>query len=607
MANTSAYVHSEQEQFESDALMMTSLLSGFHQNNSNDINSFNQTIQKLEKIESQLKEEAETFLGGYDIKTAQNIADNMGDLLAHLAMTIINGESAAELTMSLKRNDKVDVSRLQEIMDSRMTQFGRDILSKVTNNTTTSELTKIIMEGFNGKETTIKVDIGRGQIRQLGELFNVEEVQLSSRKAVTNLNDKIFRESQRGLSSSGIYKQMIQEIIRASGATKTQTTSQAIAGFLRKLKKRMIEKANSDIPFVWGQDPEIVKKAIDKFIELLRVELNNILKTEGNRMLDYSNVSGLMGEAVRAAVSKTANSTIITLQVGDVNEEQLMERVNKTLEDKHYVNKILPMVRYQSDAKQSKTDLILCNTRTKRVARAQSKNHFVSYFINENNANENNEFDNFRFRVEEATNLAGFIANLSQTKLGINLNGADLSNINKALANNLWFSRWDSAKPGHGDKVPSIVFTSFDPPDIVADFEGVMEKLLAGQITNLLGVTISPQDFNVVTGASNIFYVLNGRLEYTSTLVHKAIQQIKENNIKSLENKRSDRLVNVKISPGTIPSPKDVGDPSFLPAKLKTGSDSFGYEMGEKIINDIKITVSLGTSIKTLATSSLVI
>lgn len=600
---SSAYVHSIGSN--ATIALNTNLISNLDKTMEENNQSFDATIVKLRAIEETLRAEANNFLGGYSIEAAQNIADNMGDLLLNMAMTVINGESAEEITAALRRNDIVDKGRLQQILGENANELGQWIVSQVTNGTTVSELTTKIIEHFNGKEMNITVDIGTGQVQAIGELFNVNDIQLASRQGVTYLSEKIFRESKKGLSTKGVYRKIITEILRTSKATKTQSIPKAIAAFLTKLKNKML-KLSKEIAFVWGQNPNAVEEAINKFIEALRVELNSSLKNAGAKMLDYSNTSGLMGEKVRAAVSKVADGAIITLAVGDLNEQQLVEQVNSELEGKGFANKILPMIRYQADNKESKTDLILCNTRTKRVARAQSKNHFVSYFTNDNNANENGMIENFRFRVEEATNLAGFIANLSQTKLGINLNGIDLSNIYEAIANYLWFSKYDSARPG-GPSPYFVTFENYSPPDILADFEGAMEKLLAGQVTNLLGVTIAPQNFNVVTGASNIFYVLNGRMAYTADLVLKAIQQIENNKVKTQGIKNNSRLVNVKISPGEIPSPKSIGDPNFVVAKVRSGSDSYGNEMGERIINGLKVTVSLGTDITSLAKTSLII
>ncbi len=316
-------------------------------------------------------------------------------------------------------------------------------------------------------------------------------------------------------------------------------------------------------------------------------------------MLDRPNVIGAIGEEVRASVDKAANSVIISFVIGGDTEEVGVDKVNKVLKEKG-ANQISKMVSYHKGG-QSQTDVVLLNTKTGKVARAQSKNHFVSYFTNQNQ--NNNVIENFRWKVTDNLNLANFIKNLSNTDLGINLNDTDLTNVNHALVNNIWFATQGDVEIGGALRIHKLGKISGD--DGLKSLEGAFENVLAGQVTNLLGITIAPNTTKIDTGGSNIFYLLNGRMKYTADLVHDAIIQLKDGLFKTLTTDKS-RMVNVTITKGVVPSPHDVGegDLSFAPSKVRYEKDSYGEKMGELILDQIKVTVSLGTSIQTLKQSS---
>ena len=400
---------------------------------------------------------------------------------------------------------------------------------------------------------------------------------------------------------------MIRDLIRSSRYGTMQSKGSAINAFCDKLGKKMHEIAIKEIPFEWSGDPNILNKQIDGFIVELKSQLR--LKLSAKKMLDSSNVKGSIGEEVRESITKAGNSVIISLQVGDLSEEQLVNQMEETLKEVGATNNLKQMNTFHADHKMSLTDLILVNNRTKAIARAQSKNHFVSRFTN--NKTNDAQIDNFRWKVEDAVNLANFITKLSTSNMGfgMSLNELDISNVMGAIANNLWQQKVGSYYSAGG----TIVGGKKGGSNFQKELEGSLEKLMAGQVVNLLGVTLQSSTIGVSINAdaSNIFYILNGRLKKTADLVREAIEQIELNNIKMLSNDAG-RLVNVGLSGMNLEGIQTEG---FLVAKLKGGNysgnefkanQSIGEAMGANIINNIKITVSLGTSIETLKTSSMI-
>lgn len=600
----SVYVHSSAENAE--MLMSEDLINGdFGINSAEQMASFNLTINKLKKIEEQLRTEAANFLGGYSIEKAQEIADKSEDLLIQLVNRVLYGSKANALTASLTRNQTL--KNVNSIRNKIETEFGKELAAKIKSDMSTSELASVLAKELSGGATVIEVSTAGTQIKQLSKIFDVQKINTSSwRKSpvVDVVSDQIFRSSKAlATSKNRAYRNMIKSVLESSKYFSTQRMSTAVAKFCNELEKAMLKEYPNIIPFLYGGND--LEKQIHNFIAKLQPALTAVFKSGEiqKKMKDRSNVVGAIGEEIRSTVTRVAsNATLVSFTIGGDTDAAGVEKVNQILKQRG-ASLISEMKSFKKSNGQSQTDVVLLNTRTGRTARAQSKNRFAAHFTQNT---KNKEIENFRWKVEDSVNLSNFITNLSSSELGINLTNTDLTNINTAIANNLWFSTYDSATAGVGDEVPGIDFTSVNPPDILDSFEGAMEKALAGQITNLLGITIDVNTGDMIGGGSNIFYLLNGRMKESADLVHQAIEQMEKNMLQTL-NSNLKRLVIVTVQKGKIPSPTSVGNPSFLPAKLRTKSSSIGEEMGQKIIDDLKITVSLGTSIQSLAKSAIII
>ena len=602
---SSAYVHSMKDR--ANMLMNEDLINGDKGiNSTNQAQSFENTINKLTIIEDQLDQAARNFLGGYSIEQAQSIADNADDLLVQLVNRVLYGKNAYNLVSALSRNQTVkDVKTIRERIKSI---FGPELASQIKRDMSSSELAAILARYLSQGQTTIEVSEAGTQIKQLGTIFDVSKVDTSSwrKSGVIDLaGDSIFKTSKALVTKKGgAYRNMIRSILESSKHLTTQRMKTSIKNFCSELEKAMLEESTKDIPFLYGTDANLLKKQIQEFILKLQPALEEAFKSKEiqSRMKDRSNATGSIGEEIRETVTRVAaDTTIITFNIGSDTDEAGVKKVNEILKGKN-AKMISQMKSFKKSEGQSQTDIVLLNTRTGQTARAQSKNRFIARFTNNNS---DKDIENFRWKVENGVNLFNFIKNLSQDDLGISLNDMDLTNIQEAIVNNLWFSAHGAAYPGGG----GIEVEPIKVPDILHSFEGAMEKVLAGQVTNLLGVTISADNKNLVDiGGSNIFYLLNGRMKKTADLVHQAIEQIRDNMVKTVTNSLS-RLVIVTIEKGAIPSPYDVRGKyhSFLPAKLKTQSNEFGDIMGEKILSNLKISVSLGTSLESLAKSSLML
>lgn len=584
------------------------------------------TIDKLENIEKQLRDAADDFLEGFSPEQASYNADNAGDLLVQLANNVLYGAKAGEMANVLTRTQLVDSQKLINHLKNNSAAIGNALAEEIIQFLQSSgdigagELATHIVKFFNGSNTVVEVTEAGSHITQLGNLLDVNKIKTNLRaQEEVEINEAIFKGANLVTNRKGHYRGMIRDLIRSSDyLTKPKEKEVVINNFCRKLQDNMISEAENLVKFMWTDESDALKRVIREFIYGknnkggLRRELLQTLNE--NKISDKSNTRGVIGEEVRTAVHKVAKGTMVVIQIGAEADSKGVDKVNQILKNKGWSASMSELVSHHEKTKESQTDIVILNTNTKKIARAQSKNHFVAYFTKEDKQNDG-AIENFRWTVEDNVNLWNFLEGLSKTELGISLSNFDLTNISTAMANNLWFKYHQSAFPSGGD----IGFEKVTPGDFQKELEGSLEKLLAGQVTNLLGVTVARSaENNIDIGASNIFYLLNGRIKYSADLVHQAIEQLRKSENLKLEGDKS-RLVIVNIDGKGVKSVSpDIRDNTFLPAKLQSlGYDEqereyyptdetieIGEEMGATVLSNINIKVSLGTSIEKLRQTS---
>lgn len=614
MAGPSAYVHSNANNAElAVSVDMINQMMGIDAS-TNGLNFIESTIKKLDILAEQLDSAANQFLDGIPLDTAQAIADNAGNSLVHLANSVLYGSSAYTMMNKLKFDQTLN---LQAILNSGNFngQFGSEVkiiieeAIRAKMPLTVQRLASLINKEVSGKNTTINVTEAGAIITNLGNIFDVQTFTSIARKGQQVAIDTAF-EATRGATlstkSNGIFRKLMIELMKNSNyMNSNDDLNIAIKRFCDELGELMIKKAMDDIHFLWTDNPKKIELTINEFIRRLKIELPKTLNK--NRLTADSNVIGEIGEPVRESISKAANSIIISFQIGDLSDKEGIEKVHRGLAEYKSNNRLSQMISYHDDNKQSFTDLVLLNNRTKQIARAQSKNKFSAYFTKGTDVR-NGQIENFRWKIEEAANLFSFLNKLSNTDLGINLNSFDMSNILDAVANNIWFQNQSSYR-GTGFNTYEVEQVSVK--DFKNEFKQAMEKILAGQVTNFLGVTVAPiGDIKIDSNASNIFYILNGRLKKTADLVREAQLQLDENIARQMGNTlNNNRLINVQID---IDNPGGNGK-DFLIEKLHALSgysnnnvESIGEAKGEEILNSIKISVSLGTNITTLGQSAMI-
>lgn len=570
------------------------------------------TINKLETIRDQLNGLADDFLRGYSVDFAQDTCERINDLLVQLAGEALYGSSGTQLANALTLNNRIKSAELINKLQESQSTIANLIINQLrqNNDITVSEFATLLAHTLGKGQTVIEVTEATSIIKELGGLLDISQVQTTFRKEGADLlTDHIFHAAQLTTGKSGAFRNLIKDIINSTQYTHTQSYNQAIGIFCSQLKKRMQELGPEMIPFIYGPSltgGKPLDPYIDDFINNLKPILQKALIELYNsgKMKDKSNVRGSIGEEVRTSILKAANSVTVSITVGDEKEDDLVKKVNQMLREMGNKNSITKMMTHHSNTKQSLTDLILINTKTGKVARAQSKSYLASYFTKDTT----DPIGGFRWMVAKDLEVLTFLRGLSSSEAGMNLDEFDFSTLSEAMANNLWF-KYHGSVTSHNPT--GFTINKVTVKDFQKELEGTLEKLLAGQIINLLGVNIVKQGekIDVISGASNIFYLLNGRLKRTADLIQQAIDQLNES--ANLKLTQSSRLVIVNLETKDAKNVK-VGSKSdsFLVHKLRptefgySSTSAVGEEKGEEILENITINVSLGTSIDSIRKTS---
>lgn len=569
------------------------------------------TIKKLETIRDQLNDLADDFLRGYSVDFAQNTCERVSDLLVQLAGEALYSSSGAQLANALTLNNRVKSTELINKLQGSQSAVANLIIEQLRQNSdiTVNEFATLLARTLGKGQTIIEVTEATSIIKELGGLFDISQIQTTFRKEGANLlTDHIFHAAQLTTSKSGAFRNLIKDIINSTSYTHTQSYNQAIGIFCLQLKKRMQELGPEIVPFIYG--PSSGGKPLDPYIDNFIDNLKPILRDALNelyisgKMKDKSNVRGSIGEEVRTSILKAANSVTVSITVGTEKEDDLVQKVNQMLQEMGHDSSITKMMTHHLDGKQSLTDLILINTKTGQVARAQSKSYLASYFTKDTT----DPIGGFRWMIAKDLEVLTFLKGLSLSEAGMNLNDFDFSTLSEAMANNLWF-KYHGSVVSHDPNGFEIDKVSVE--DFQKELEGTLEKLLAGQVINLLGVNIAKQGekIDVISGASNIFYLLNGRIKRTADLIQQAIDQLRES--ANLKLTQGSRLVIVNLNTTGARNVK-VGSKSnsFLVHKLRptefgyTSATAVGEEKGQEILENITINVSLGTSIDSIRKTS---
>lgn len=547
MKNGAPYIHSNVDYFK-DGLggsLTDTIVVGSDE--------MNQTIDSLRKISEQLKNEAEDFLMGMEVKEVRADLLKLPDTYAGIATEIIQNHAViASLVNNFNINTKDIEDNIFKNANKKDAKIRDYILNEIKDveQISASRLAAIIGQSFVGN--------GSGQLTEVGmKISKFFEFDSSLKEQIEEeMNKGVYKRFRK--PQAGIVK-VIKDLLVSSSLVKNKTNS--IDNFLDTFEKIFIPEAKVKIKIY----------PVDFQPEDYMRELRKILKREIKQDIqDIRNAAGLINENILASVYAADRSTKISFTaVGTKTENDIIKEFPS----------LNNMRSHHIESKQSQSDMILCNAKGK-VVRAQSKTSISSYKI------QNEDTEKMLNYLQRSTNIYKLLVSL-------NKNGAfPINNINDicyVLANALWFNTHVSVsgirERGNFTKKSAKVDTS-----IMSEVAEAINVELSRQIPSFLGISLKEtvQEIEVDAGGSNIFYIENGFLVPTYLELNEVIKDL-EDYVKEATKMKALKIT-IEQRSGGIKWPENNAVQFWL---KKYGKEEYdpapGFTQGEAAISSMSV------------------
>lgn len=542
------YVHSNVNNFMGDVSigLTNTILAEMDINNS---------ITVLEHIRDQLKLEADKFLMGMGVDTANAELLRLSNTYAGVAANIIQRRdiiSSLVVSNSEGYINKVDFEKAFK-KGNALTEQILNVIGPLEDQVPVEKLAKIIANSLGNADLTI-TEAGT----KVNKFFNIDSSlggQIT--KEYIDHMDKTLR------SSKGKIVEIVKNLLLASDISKKYDETNMIHSvdkFISAFKKIFLEEAKKIVDFYPADFTPT------DYIEALRGELTQALTKD---ITEIRNAVGIVNEDILAAVYKADRTVTITLTAtGTKTEDEIINQFPN-------LNK---MNTHHENTKQSQSDMVIENKEGMAV-RAQSKTSLREYTLK--GSNELRILNH----LQRSANIYNLLTSINATGF-FPINNID--NICYAIANSLWFNTHVSVSgirtAGHFDYKTASV-----GENLLSEVIDALNVALAQQIPSFMGISVDRTVDQIQADAkgSNIFYIENGYLVPTYIELDEIIQDLK-NYTKELTN--TTRVVRFTIERQGV-SWAYPNATSFWLAKNDhdTYDSTPGYEQGEVAINSTSI------------------
>ena len=473
------------------------------------------SIAKLKAVSQQLKDEALDFLGGDSEGFLNYCVDNEYKMYAQIAVQLLQDPDAIAALMmgnTSRRMNSNDVAKLLKnvvgVLKDRIEEFV--------------DIKKITEIGARALAIQIAAALsdGEGTLTVQGLELNNFVKQI----IISNADEKVTEQMMKtmtgnikpgSLSSgkkSGRLVDLIENVIvnrKLYNKEEKQQEEQfkdGIEAFMHWFKKSFLIKAKEVVHFYE------VQQSPEEYLKSFEQQLRNKFKkgtVAGNAM----NIVGALGdEFYVSAYQADAMSMVVKITmetIGTVKEKDVKKRYGNIF------NGIDTMQTHHDTGKQSQTDILIRNKSGKTV-RVQAKNASLA----------NQEFENkglikLNAHLEREKKLATLL-----TALGVP--GAE--QIMYTVINSLWFGTHDSVT-GERVKGKLSIKDGGGNANILSSLMQELSILFSTKAENFIGITLETAagaESQILSGASNIFYLKNGRLIPTYWLVEEVIKDLQD-------------------------------------------------------------------------------
>lgn len=454
------YVHSNIYHFNTDVQLIDQSFSAQEKLES--------IIANLEQMSTQLRSEAESFLGGRDYKEVSSELFDAPNTFRGIALKVVRNPDFGRKMLNAASLD-VD-SELPSVITDLVEYVGTEVVQQGMSFRAFAE--KVVEKVLPEKGKSVKIENSA-----LNALFS--NVQSTKVRVVNSPNFK-------------------KEVARALKKVAPINVEKIWAIFVASFRE-----------YTRGIEFTKESQSIDDFLEALHGPFIQALQNANIR--DPANVSGWLGEDFKNALWTTLNSGTGakgTFEFDFINVGSMTERALQTqvLERWGQEIKIAP---FGTDTSKSHSDWVLRNSSGKMV-RAQDKNSSTFLTMVKTSADS----------IPQPIKLQDTIKYLSlQDKLRhyteSQLSEEDWTTLDYLMANTVWFSRFSS----QGQDTEGIEGS-------VAQARDVINRILAEEIGYFTGVA-DIHDLN--KGANNTFFVIDNVILYpTYLIIDYIIHQLKK-------------------------------------------------------------------------------
>lgn len=474
----------------------------------------NTAIKRLETVRKNLEDEAKEFLGGAGVEALNYCVDNEYKLYSQITIKILQDPDAiAALLMgnTSRQMGKSDVEKLLKYVVGELGEQIKDFIN-IEDISQIGARTLAIQIAAAISDSELNLMPGKTELSK----FAKELVQSKGEEEVT---DKMVLEMTNNIRAANLKKggknnrivDLIENVIINRGLYKESEKQQqqqykdAIASFMRWFSSRFnaeVKRANDLVAYEIKDSPQ-------KYLEDFESELRKIFKkgkVPGNAM----NIVGALGDEfyVTAYQVDPMTAEIKIASVGAVKEKDVVKKYGdafsglKTLHTHH------------DSSKQSQTDILIQNKKGHTV-RAQAKNASLA-----NQEFENDGLINLNAHLERSKQLA---------ELLYSLNFPNVEETMYTVVNALWFGNHDSISGVRRVGKLSIKDGGGDS-NILSQLTQDLSRYMSLEAENFLGITLqeaTTKEQAIIAGASNIFYLKNGRLIPTYVLVDEVIKDLR--------------------------------------------------------------------------------
>ena len=471
-------------------------------------NKVNDSIASLEAIRNELKAEADKFLMGSTAEFMDYCINNEYNTYADIAVKLLQEPDAINALMIENispQMSKKDISKLLEHAPELEKQIFNMInineVETVGVRTLAEELTAIFGDayltvGINGAEFVKPLVQSVKDISNMGSVETFDTV-----RKITGVMVKSLSSGKK----TGKMIDAIENIIKKGGFYQQKNQQQfdnSVDSFINWFESRFIPIAKEKIKFYnVDQTPE-------QYVNDFKSQIKDKIK---KNLIDIRNTVGKLGDEIIVSAwqadAQTAALGITVESIGSVMEKDVESKYGEVFKG------VKPMITHHDVNKQSQTDILIKNANG-MVARVQAKNASLA----------NAEFSN--------DGLINLNAHLQRDRDLIVLLQAlgvpNIENIAYTVANSLWFSAHDSVTGVRNSGHLKITNGSADA-NILSNLEQELSIFFSTKAENFLGITLNTAinaETKILSGASNLFFLKNGRFIPTYTLVEEVIADL---------------------------------------------------------------------------------